>query len=80
MSDVYSSTLRELEGCEVGSVVLDSDGDAWQRMARGWTCTVRVANTKEQDASSLAILAPITVIHRAPAPVVQSTEDKESDR
>lgn len=70
MSDdlTYSNTLRELRVLEVGSVILDCDGDAWQLTPSGWTCVgFDGANARDMDASSVAILTPITVIHRAPS-------------
>ena len=63
----YADALRELRGLAVGSVVLDSDGDAWQLTPSGWTCVgFDGANARDMDASSVAILTPITVIHSAP--------------
>ncbi|MDF2506247.1 MAG: hypothetical protein K0Q52_106 [Microbacterium sp.] len=69
MSDTtYAHALLELRAVAVGSVVLDGDGDAWQLGPRGWSSVVHGVNTADMDASSVAILTPITVIHRAPAP------------
>jgi hypothetical protein len=62
----YAVALRELQKLNVGSVVLDTDGDAWQRGPRGWTSVVRGSNTENMGASSLAILTPLTVVHEAP--------------
>lgn len=57
-------TVEELNGLPVGSVMLDRDGDAWQRYRTGWTCTDRSTNTADQPSSSLAwVLAPATVLY-----------------
>ena len=62
----YAQALRQLRGLAVGSVVLDSDGDAWQLTPSGWTCVgFDGTNARDMDASSVAILTPITVIYRA---------------
>lgn len=67
MSDTtYAHALNELLSLKPGSVVLDEDGDAWQMIGRSWTCVIRSTNTELMSAASVAILAPITVIHRAP--------------
>ena len=58
------TTAQELDSLQIGSVVLDRDGDAWQRGYSGWYCTVDALNTTEQPSDSLAaILAPLTVLH-----------------
>lgn len=67
MSDTtYADALSELRSLAVGSVILDSDGDAWQLTPDGWTCAgYDGTNARNIDASSVAILTPITVVHRA---------------
>lgn len=66
----YAHALRDLRALAVGSAVLDSDGDEWHLTPTGWTCiTVDGVNTRDMDASSVAILTPITVIRRARADV-----------
>ncbi|MBZ2197253.1 hypothetical protein [Occultella gossypii] len=63
------TTAAELDALPVGSVVLDRDGDAWQKGAigRGWSCTVQVLNSHDQPSHSVAaILGPLTVAHVAP--------------
>ncbi|MFF1540451.1 hypothetical protein ACFVWL_10245 [Microbacterium sp. NPDC058269] len=66
----YAHALRDLRSLNVGSAVLDGDGDEWHLTSTGWSClTVDGANTKDMDASSLAILTPITVIRRTTADV-----------
>lgn len=81
MSDLtYSNALRELRVLEVGSVVLDCDGDAWQLTPSGWTCVLYDgSNARDMDASSVAILTPITIIYEAPTtePVVPSKVEIE---
>jgi len=63
----YSNALRELRRLAVGSVILDCDGDAWQLTPSGWTCVgFDGANARDMDASSVAILTPVTIIHEAP--------------
>lgn len=62
----YAEALSELRSLEPGSVVLDCDGDAWQLTPVGWTCVgYDGTNARDMDASSVAILTPITVIYRA---------------
>lgn len=57
------ATVEELDALPVGSVILDSDGDAWQRSTSGWTCTDRAFNTVDQPSENLVnILGPATVI------------------
>lgn len=66
----------DLSALPVRAVVLDRDGDAWQRTATGWNCTVHGTNTENQPSSSLtAVLGPLLVIsttfdttHLPPAP------------
>lgn len=54
---------RSLDSLPVGSVVLDRDGDAWQRTPQGWNCTVVALNTANQSSETLAaILGPFTII------------------
>lgn len=62
----YGQALCELVALREGSVVLDSDGDAWQKQDDRWTCVARGTNTELMDASSVAILTPLTIIYRAP--------------
>jgi len=59
------ATAEELDALPDRSVILDRDGDAWQRMgSSGWTCAVRALNTSEQPSGSLAcVLGPATVLH-----------------
>lgn len=59
------NTVEELDALPVGSVILDSDADAWQRTRRGWTCTDRAANTQDMPSGGiLVILSPVRVIYR----------------
>ena len=63
----YAHALSELRALKPGSVILDCDGDAWQLTPIGWTCVGYAgSNARDMPASSVAILTPITVIHRAP--------------
>lgn len=58
---IYAHVLRALRGLAVGSVILDCDGDAWQLSPSGWTCVgFDGTNGRDMDASSVAILSPIT--------------------
>lgn len=62
----YAEALRDLRSLAIGSVILDSDGDAWQLTPNGWTCSdYDGTNARDMDASSVAILTPITVVYRA---------------
>jgi hypothetical protein len=45
-----------LNALPVGSVVLDRDGDAWQKGARGWTCADRSSNTQDVPAHDLVVI------------------------
>lgn len=63
-SEVYGIAMKMLDGLPEGSVVLDSDGDAWQKQDVRWTSVVRAANTELMGSNSLAILTPLTVVHR----------------
>lgn len=61
------TTVEELEALPCGSVILDRDGDAWQRFRLGWTCTDRAFNTVDQPSSSLAyVLAPAFLLWEPP--------------
>jgi hypothetical protein len=58
------ATVDELDALPVGAVIIDRDGDAWQRERRGWTCTDRALNTSEQPSGALVhVLGPATVLY-----------------
>lgn len=63
-SEVYGEAMRMLDGLPEGSVVLDVDGDAWQKQDVRWTSVARGANTELMGSNSLAILTPLTVVYR----------------
>ncbi|MFC7942683.1 hypothetical protein ACFUPZ_05420 [Microbacterium oxydans] len=63
-SEVYGLAMKTLDALPQGSVVLDSDGDAWQKQDDRWTSVVRGANTELMGSNSLAILTPLTVVYR----------------
>ncbi|MCK2031246.1 hypothetical protein [Microbacterium galbinum] len=63
-SEIYGNAIKLLDELPEGSVVLDSDGDAWQKQDVRWTSVVRGANTELMGSNSLAILTPLTVVHR----------------
>ncbi len=63
-SEVYGEAMRMLDGLPEGSIVLDVDGDAWQKQDVRWTSVARGANTELMGSNSLAILTPLTVVYR----------------
>ncbi|AZS46656.1 hypothetical protein [Microbacterium oxydans] len=66
-SEVYGIAMKMLDQLPEGSVVLDSDGDAWQKQDVRWTSVARGANTELMGSNSLAILTPLTVVYRTDA-------------
>lgn len=62
------TTAAELVALPVGSVVLDRDGDAWQKRGPdSWNCVMHALNSTDQPSSSLTIaLGPLTMLHVAP--------------
>lgn len=63
-SEVYGIAMKMLDQLPEGSVVLDSDGDAWQKQDVRWTSVARGTNTELMGSNSLAILTPLTVVYR----------------
>jgi len=69
--------MKMLDSLPEGSVVLDSDGDAWQKQDVRWTCVARGSNTELMGSNSVAIMTPLTVVYRpdeeSPGPVTSAT-------
>lgn len=66
-SEIYGTAMRMLDALAEGSVVLDADGDAWQKQDVRWTSVARGTNTELMDSSSLAILTPLSIVYRPDA-------------
>ena len=60
----YGETMKLLESLPPKSVVIDCDQDAWQKDEDGlWTCTVRVDNTENMPADSVAVMGLLIVAY-----------------
>jgi hypothetical protein len=58
------TTVAELDALPIGSVVLDSDGDAWKRYGRdAWGCTEDLTITRWETALVAAKCLPARVLY-----------------
>lgn len=76
-AETYGIALAQLDSLPEGSVVLDSDGDAWQKQDVRWTSVARGVNTELMGSNSLAILTPLTVVHRGGISEGENPTDEE---
>lgn len=59
---VRTLTTAELDDLPVRSVVLDHEGDPWQRHSYGWTCVASAGDYAESE-DLIVRYGPVTVVH-----------------